>query len=189
MQKIWIFLAALSLVACAARPAREHLLLQAQPPTAWQQQGVSQQTIGIGPITLANYLSRTNVTLQNADGSLWSPVSLRWAEPLDAGIARVLGLNLAGQSPNTGFVTFPWRKDQAPEYSVRLDLHNLSRQDNQLWLTASWSVWHKGKPVTQQHFHQGAELNSDHQAPARALNQLLWQLAQSIRPWLIQESH
>lgn len=186
MKPILLLVIVTLLMACAASPARQHYLLQAQAPNAWQTTTPVNQVIGVGPVKVADYLTRPSLTVQNADGSLWSPARMLWAEPLQAGIARVLALNLAGQSANTGFTLFPWRQDQIPPVSVRLDIHDLSRKDQQLWLSASWSVWHSGHktPALQQHFFRSTPLDRDDRAIPRALSTLLQQLGEEIQPAL-----
>lgn len=170
------------LAACAATPARQHFLLQASTPEAWREPQPVTSLLGIGPVQVADYLSRTAMTVQRADGSLWLSTRQLWAEPLPDGIARVIGLNLTGADAGSGFLLFPWRADQKPELSLRLRVHNLSLNGDQLWLTADWSLWRAGEPVLQRHFHQPAPAREDAAAISRALSQLLNQLAADIQP-------
>ncbi|AFU99043.1 PqiC family protein [Simiduia agarivorans] len=186
MKHLLLIVIASGLWACAASPARQHFLLQAQSPGAWQSATPVTRVVGVGPVKVADYLTRPTLTVQNADGSLWSPARMMWAEPLQAGIARVIALNLTGQHADTGFTLFPWRRDQAPSISVRLDMHDLSRRDQQLWLSASWSLWtvDQPAPVIQQHFYRSTPLDRDNQAVPRALSALLQQLSDEIAPHL-----
>lgn len=188
MKRLLLIIIASWLCACAASPARQHFLLQAQAPEAWHTTTPVTQVIGLGPVKVADYLTRPTLTVQNADGSLWSPARMMWAEPLQAGIARVLALNLTGQSPDAGFTLFPWRRDQVPPVSVRLDVHDISRKDQQLWLSASWSIWKADQPapVLRQHFYRSTALGRDDQAIPRALSTLLQQLSSEIGPPLMQ---
>jgi uncharacterized protein len=63
-----------------------------------------------------------------------------WAEPLDKGMARVIGLNLTHTNSNRSFVYFPWRSDAKPRYSLRIHVSSLSCTNNEASLVADWEL-------------------------------------------------
>ena len=113
------------LAGCQSAPAKNYHLLQGPAPTAWQEGAPITRTLGIGPIELPEYLNRSQVAVQRGDGSIALDVTELWAEPLAAGVGRVLALHLTGGRADTRAVLFPWRSDDQPAVSLRLKVAGL----------------------------------------------------------------
>jgi uncharacterized protein len=101
--------------------------------------------IGIGPIEIADYLHRPQIVYTpNGDRQNGNRLSVSgtdyWAEPLDKGIARVIGLNLTHTNSNRGFVYFPWRSGTKPRYSLRIHISSLTCTNNQASILADWEL-------------------------------------------------
>ncbi len=82
--------------ACQSSPRKNFYLLTAEPVAAPSSTTID-TLIGVGPIEVAEYLNRLHMVYEVKDGSLVVADNAHWAEPLNEGIARVIGLNLTAQ--------------------------------------------------------------------------------------------
>ena len=87
-----LLLLPLLLSACLSTPPSHYYLLSAHDGD--QPTGVN-PSVGIGPISLPEYLNRNSMVYRREDNQLQIAGYERWAEPLTDGILRVIGLNLA----------------------------------------------------------------------------------------------
>ncbi|HET8711460.1 MAG TPA: PqiC family protein [Spongiibacteraceae bacterium] len=87
------------------------------------------KSIGIGPVHVAQFLQRPQVVTHGGSSQLRVETNLRWGEPLEQGIQRVLVQNLAAL---TGAETrnFPWRQNMIPDYALRIDVIDLDKLPN-----------------------------------------------------------
>ena len=137
MHRLFTLLTALFLVGCAS-PGTSYYVLTASGPVP-SGGGVG---IGVGPITLAEYLDRTNLVIQEAANQLAVAEDHRWAGDLSASIARVTAANL-GRLLGTGNVrTYPWQGDGEIRYQVTLDIRQLhSEADGHAIIEAGWRAY------------------------------------------------
>lgn len=137
MNRIFVFIAALMIVGCA-QPAKKFYVLTASGSTP-KGGGLG---IGVGPVTLAEYLDRPNLVIQQAPNQLAVSEDNRWAGDLSASIARVTAVNL-GRDLNTGNVrTYPWQSDDEIRYQVTLDIRQLhSSEDGYAIIEAGWRAY------------------------------------------------
>lgn len=171
---------ALAISGCAQSPKKNYFLLSAQA-TQLEQQDIT-KVIGIGPIEVADYLKRQRVAYLYQNSRLHTATNDFWAEPLDAGVARVIGLNLIKENSTRATVFFPWRSDSTPSYSLRVQLHDFSYDNNQARIYASWQlvdVSHK-KIIRQEHFSASTPSNSSSGAMVDAFSLLLTQMSDEI---------
>ncbi|MEY3898646.1 MAG: hypothetical protein RLZZ214_4168 [Verrucomicrobiota bacterium] len=98
--------------------------------------------IGVGPVSLAEYIDRPNLVTQEAPNQLAVAEDHRWAGDLSASIARVVAANL-GRDLKTGNVrTYPWQRDDEVRYQVTLDVRQLhSESDGYAVIEAGWRVY------------------------------------------------
>lgn len=81
--------------------------------------------IGVGPVTLAEYVNRQNLVVQQTPNELAVAEDHRWAGDLAASISRVTAANLSRQL-NTGNVhSYPWQRDDELRYQVTLEIRQL----------------------------------------------------------------
>ncbi len=130
-------LAALFLAGCS-QPAKTFYVLTAAGPVP-SGGGIG---IGVGPITLAEYLDRSNLVVQQAPNQLAVADDHLWAGDLSASIARVTAANL-GRLLHTGNVrTYPWLRDDEIRYQVTLDIRQLhSQSDGFAIIEAGWRAY------------------------------------------------
>ncbi len=170
----------LSLAACGSTPPTQYYILDAGPLT--EPQG-SAPFIGVGPITLPDYLQEDHVIAQR-DGSKLSLASYaRWAEPLRDGIARVLLLSLASGLDTQHVQHFPWRRDQQPDLAVKVEVIAMDASDSNARLIAQWNVQKTadGTTVLRQlsHLNQSLEQSGQNAVP-EAYSALIQSLGREI---------
>jgi uncharacterized lipoprotein YmbA len=137
MNRFFILLAALLISGCA-QPGKSFYVLTANGP-APSGGGIG---IGVGPVTLAEYIDRPNLVVQQAPNQLAVSEDNRWAGDLSASIARVTAANL-GREMKTGNVrTYPWQRDEEIDYQVTLDIRQLhSEADGYAVIEAGWRAY------------------------------------------------
>jgi uncharacterized lipoprotein YmbA len=137
MNRFFILLAVLLTAGCA-QPGKSFYVLTANGP-APSGGGIG---IGVGPITLAEYIDRPNLVVQQAPNQLAVSDDNRWAGDLSASIARVTAANL-GREMKTGNVrTYPWPRDEEIDYQVTLDIRQLhSEADGYAVIEAGWRAY------------------------------------------------
>lgn len=127
-----------ALLAGCAQPNKSFYVLTASGPVP-SGGGVG---IGVGPVSLAEYIDRPNLVTQEAPNQLAVAEDHRWAGDLSASIARVVAANL-GRDLKTGNVrTYPWMRDEEINYQVTLDVRQLhSESDGYAVIEAGWRVY------------------------------------------------
>src|SRR6478609_9087772 len=130
------------LCACQHSPKKNYFYLSALSEKSTSQTATNEasQLIGIGPIEIAEYLTRSQIIDNQTDNTLTMSDNAYWAEPLDKSIARVISLNLTQLNNTRSFVSFPWRSDSKPHYSLRLHVDNLSRSGRNANINATWEL-------------------------------------------------
>ena len=101
--------------------------------------------IGLGPVTFPAYLDRPEIAHRSGDNQLHFAGTHRWAEPLDAGVSRVVAVNLAVLMSTTKVQIFPWRRDAIPEWAVRINVIQFAAQDKEAMLVAEWAISKPGQ--------------------------------------------
>jgi uncharacterized lipoprotein YmbA len=120
---------------CASQPARFYLL-SALPTTEAASMGASGAqgpTIGIGQVTLPPYTDRPQIVTRTSPYELHLAEFDRWAESLEANIARVIADNLSVLIPTSRVVVSPWH--------LVIDVtHFLSQVGGESVLIADWML-------------------------------------------------
>ena len=98
--------------------------------------------LGVGPVSLASYLSQRNLVFQEGDHRFTMVESHVWAGDLDDNIARVVSVNL-GRQLHTGNVrTYPWGDDSGLRYQVAVDIRQFhGSASGDAVLDATWRVY------------------------------------------------
>ena len=105
-------------------------------------------SIGVGPIEMPHYLDRPQIVTTAANGTATLGEFDRWAEPLQDGFTRVLGANLAALVPTNQITIFPWRRANAIDYQVLVQVLAFEPHgDDSTILTVRWSVLGPGGTV------------------------------------------
>lgn len=173
------------LIAGCASPAKKFYVLSASGPMP----SGGGTGIGVGPITLAEYLDRPNLVIQEAPNQLAVAEDHRWAGDLSASILRVTAANL-GRSLGTGNVrTYPWQSDDGIRYQVTLDIRQLhSQEDGFAVIEAGWRAYSfpdrrlkASRTFTDREPLESDGYNSSVAAQSRLLERLADSIATSLR--------
>lgn len=184
MNRFFLILVA-ALVAGCAQPNKTFYVLTASGPMP-SGGGIG---IGVGPVSLAEYISRPNLVTQEAPNQLGVAEDHRWAGDLSASIARVVGTNL-GRDLKTGNVrTYPWQRDDEVSYQVTLDVRQLhSESDGYAVIECGWRVYSlpdrhlkASKTFTDREALESDGYNASVAAQSRLIGRLSDSIAASIR--------
>ncbi len=96
---------------------------------------------GLGPIKLPAYLDRNEVATRISPTELTYSATDRWADPLQADVARVLLQNLSALLGTNRIVVYPWSSTVKVDYQVEVELLHFERTaTNESQLTARWGI-------------------------------------------------
>ncbi len=135
---IILFLIGSLLVGCQQSPRKQYYLLSATPAT--NKTAEITQTLGLGPIEVADYLRNAQIIINGNANHLQITDNAYWGEPLQKGISRVLAVNLMNHQSNAIIETFPWRSDSTPTLSLRLTIYDLQLINSEAVINASWKL-------------------------------------------------
>lgn len=135
--RIFLSAALLLLASCTAGSRSFYVLTADGPAVTGGGPG-----IGVGPVTLAEYIDRANLVIAENPNQLAVAEDHRWAGDLSASIARVTATNL-GRRMNTGNVrTYPWQGDDGIRYQITLDIRQLhAGNDGYAVIEAGWRAY------------------------------------------------
>jgi uncharacterized protein len=97
--------------------------------------------IGIGPITLPQYLNRPQIVTRISGNQLDFAEFDQWGGDLNDNVTRTLAANLSNLLDTDRVSLYPW-KDEAPiDYQVTIDVASFEQDvDGTSLLTAYWSI-------------------------------------------------
>jgi uncharacterized protein len=183
MNKILLIMSLCWLVsACQSSPKKNYFYLTPEAKITSESKSEITQLIGIGPVEIADYLSRSQIIDNQTDNTLNMAENAYWAEPLDKSIARVIGLNLTQLNSSRSFVNFPWRSDSKPRYSLRVRVDNLSRNQGKAMINATWEIVDNDSKVNliRRNFIRAVNASSGAKGLAQAYSELLTNLSEEI---------
>jgi hypothetical protein len=121
-------------------PARFYVLSAAVPEPATRRPGL---VVGVGPVTLPDYLDRSQLVTRYGDHRLALAEASRWAEPLEPMVARVLRDDLVATLGAERGIDHPWARNLAPALVVEVDFEQFERDSvGTALLDARWRVRH-----------------------------------------------
>ena len=101
----------------------------------------SDVVIGVGPVKIPKYQDRPQIVTQDKEKMLKFAQFDRWGEPLDLGITRLIGENLAVMLPEAKFTLYPWNSAVPVKYQVVVEITQLdSNLDKDMFVVAQWLV-------------------------------------------------
>jgi hypothetical protein len=97
--------------------------------------------IGIGPITLPQYLERPQIVTRLGSNEMKLADFDQWAEPLKDNVSRVLSENLSALLCADAMAIFPWTGSTPVDYQVQVEVIRLDgRLGGEAMLTARWAI-------------------------------------------------
>ena len=138
-EHVCALLAALLLGACSSTDPIRYYMLSAD--TVPDTNAVSSLVLGVGPVTIPEYLDRSELVFQSAPNRFEIPSQHRWAGSLREDVQRVFGTNLAHQLGTTDVHYHPWDRRLQCNVTVSLSIvrfHSVTGED--AILEANWQI-------------------------------------------------
>lgn len=132
-----LLLAALFAAGCAGGSKSFYVLTADGPTPTGGGRG-----IGVGPVTVPEYVDRPNLVIQTEANSLAVAEDHRWAGDISTSVARVMAANL-GRRLGTGNVqVYPWQRDDEISQQVVVDIRQFhGAADGHAVIEAGWRVY------------------------------------------------
>lgn len=179
-----VITALVTLCACQHSPRKEYFALNAATAEKnYNQNSTSvEKVVGIGPLSIPEYLQHSRISYWKTPLQLSLLENQYWAEPLEQGISRVLRLHVQAAHPQWRVVQFPWRSNQRPAYTVRVDIQRLDAFRDHAVLEAGIDTidTQTNKIIASKQFSARVDSSSNSADIARAYSELLQQLANDI---------
>ncbi|MDM3870026.1 PqiC family protein [Porticoccus sp. W117] len=173
--------AALLIAGCSSTPQSNYYLLSSKATGA---SAPCDCSIGIGPVTVAEYLNRPQITVSSQAGQLNLEQFHRWGEPLQNSIERVLLENLATLTGSSELVIHPWRQSQQPRYRVTVNVLTMDKTNGSATIKVQWHLTNtenkNESPQTQLDTFSSPLANDEYSALAEGFSDALLQLSQKI---------
>jgi len=134
------FLLALALGSCSSTPPTRFYVLS---PIADEAAAVPGKgpAIGIGPITLPQYLNRPQIVTRVSGNQLAVAEFDQWGGDLNDNMARTLAANLGSLLQTDRVSLFPWKDETPIDDQVTIDVEHFEQDvDGSSLLTAYWSI-------------------------------------------------
>jgi len=135
-----LILLPLTLGGCAKdAPTRFYVLSNmVEQPVAVPGKGTA---VGIGPITIPQYLNRPQIVTRISDNQLSVAELDQWGGDLNDNITRALAANLASLLKTDRISLYPWKDDVPIEYQVTVDVTHFEEDvDGSSLLSVFWSI-------------------------------------------------
>ena len=177
---LWVIAISLALSACGSSPPTRYYYLPSADDGIQPVDALS-STVGVGPVSVAAYLERPQITTSDGESRLYLAQFDYWAESLDKAVLRVVADRIADRSDGAVY-TFPWRRDAAVRYAVTIRIDRLDRVHNHAILQTTWAVADTKQSSLQQYHRTITVVVEDgsYMALADAYSELLIMLADEI---------
>jgi uncharacterized lipoprotein YmbA len=107
-------------------------------------QGNGDFLVGVGPIKLAEYLSRSQIVTRSHENEFQISGFERWGEPLEDNFSHVLAANLGHFLGKENVIQFPWRAAVPVDYQITARIQRFDRgPDDIVYLLADWMILQK----------------------------------------------
>src|SRR5215470_3842728 len=165
----------LALGGCSNTPPTRFYVLSAiaDQPTAVPGKGTA---IGIGPITLPQYLNRPQIVTRVSGNQLAVAEFDQWGGDLNDNVTRALATNLSSLLETDRVFLFPWKDESSIDYQVTIDVVNFEQDvDGSSVLVAYWSIVDprsgKAKLMRRSSYRDRSNTASPATAPGAGANQ------------------
>ena len=119
---ILLYSAIFTISGCSSKPTKFYMLTSlAEVQTMPDRLNEDTLSIGVGPISLPDYVNRPQIVTKNGENELVIDEFYRWAEPLRTNVSRVLSDNLATLLGTENINKYPWNRFKHIDYQVEID--------------------------------------------------------------------
>jgi uncharacterized protein len=177
-----LLLSVFLLGACTTTPNSRYYLLDPLAVAPIEKTADSDKRLGIGTISLPDYLNRKQVVIRGAGGRLLIRDGERWGEPLEDSVRRVLGENLGRLLGPGRLVFLPAPAGIAVHNRLHLEITAFEASaHHEVQLSARWSLSQTTGTSRLHESHIRVAMQAEDQsAMVTAMNQALLQLANEI---------
>ena len=145
LAKVLFLVTLISLCGCLGRsqPTRFYLLqpITASPPAAPAAGKVEDMRIGVGPITLPEYVDRPQIVTLVGPHELDLAEFDQWSEPLKDSVPRTLGENLSALLFTQHIYLYPWTGSANIDYQIEVDITRFDADlGGNAMLAARWTL-------------------------------------------------
>ena len=177
-----ICLALLSGCFGSSAATRFHMLSSSSVPELTQSETAIR--VAVGPVTVAEYLSRDELIVRGADHTVKVLDFDHWIEPLERAIPRVLADKMEVELKQAHALVYPAPASHDADFQIQVEIERFDASEaDQTVLVALWSVRSKSgqQIVSRQRTVLSRSAESDDKAAVvRSLNGLINELAQAI---------
>jgi uncharacterized protein len=139
---------------------------------------------GLGPLTLPEYVRRSELVSRAEGTRIVISGTERWAEPFDRAVERVLAIDLERATGATRVIHHPWYASDRPDAQVEIAFSRCEREESgKIVVAARWSVRDLrggGSPVERESRIERETAGPEGASTARALSLALVELAREI---------
>lgn len=141
--------------------------------------------VGAGPLTMPEYLGRSQIVTRGPGAEMIVDDFNRWAEPLDRAIHRIVASNVDSLVSDVTVVAFPYSSLVAVDYRLvgRVDRFDVDETGRAV-LNVQWGIGRKNQsilvPPRRSHYEIQARVAGDADATAQAMNQLVTEFSRDI---------
>jgi len=183
---------------CSTQPSQKTLFYRLDIPvetaasqTAAAELPVPQPRLGVGPVSLADYLDRPQLISRVSPYHLELHEFHYWAGKLQDNLTLVLTRALQRRLGQDRVVAYPWHRSVRPAYELSLNLDRLDTEQGQVQLQVRWTLidGQDGRLVDLHQSNiaeplQGSGAEAQVAAASRAVQRLAEQLTVRLRPYL-----
>jgi len=111
-----------------------------------QGRGGAVLSVGIGPVLLPSYLTRSEIVRRSGENRLVYDQNQLWGEPLEQGFRRVLGEDLGQTLRTVQIFQYPWSTGIRVEYQIPIQILRFEAEEGGLVsLDARWGIRRPGE--------------------------------------------
>lgn len=173
-----LFLAGCNVLPQPAPDNRRYFVLESRAGAAAESREV---TVGLRPVEISAYLKHKALAVRRGDHELEYATDARWAEPLEAGLARILREQLARR---VRVVAYPFPAQTERDFDVTVSVLAAEGTPNGINFSAVFEIVRAGEKsgwVTRRNFTTaGSNWNGDFDRLAGALSDAASELADGI---------
>jgi uncharacterized lipoprotein YmbA len=140
--------------------------------------------IGLGPVSVPEYLRKSQMVTRVGPNQISYAEYDRWAEPLDNSLLQVLGENLSSLLGGADVALFPWYSTTRLDFVVQVEVQRFERDvSGAAHLVCVWALKHgeSGDRITGGQFERNEPADSETTgASVAAQSRLLGELANEI---------
>jgi uncharacterized lipoprotein YmbA len=129
------------LVGCARSQVTRYYTIAPLDANATDRTRPTDLTIGVGPVTLPDYVDRSQMADIVGQNEVRFAEFHRWAEPLGVMLVRVLKENLAVLLGTQRVIAYPWPSSARPDVAVEVEVLRFGRlPTGRILLDARWRL-------------------------------------------------